>query len=276
MRCRTLVMVVAAVGLGLGCAASVYGDPITYETQARSVSASSSTTGFARGGTAESPTTLQQNQSQQANGFGDFDGSASATSAFGPNSPMSTASSQQQSSLNANGFSASGSVTANSSLATQVGPASSSASTAFHITFDVSQPESYTFNVNLNSSVDPAVPGNTSASIRFTNAQGDNVFAPLTTVNLPAVQIQGTLAAGVYSLAMDAQAASNDQSTNFVNYNFSLLDGSGSPTLLDGNSGAPAVPLPPAASATLAMLASLAAIGYVRRRYRGWVRLAMV
>lgn len=280
MQCRKLGTIVVAGGLALGFAACVYGDPvpITYETQSRSVSAATAVTGFARGGTSPSPTTLQQSQSQQANDFGDFDGNVAATSTFGSASPMATSSALQQSSLNINGFSVSGNVRADSNLGTEVGPASSSANTAFNISFDVPQAESYTFDVNLNGTVDPAGPGNTSASIRFTNAKGVNVFSPLTTVNLPSVQIQGTLAAGVYSMVMDAQAISNDESGNFVNYSFSLLAGSGSPTLLSGNpnSGTAAVPLPPAASATLAMLASLAAGGFVRRRYRGWVRLAMV
>ncbi len=276
MSSRKLCVMAAAGGLALGFAASAYGDPITYQTQSRSVSATSMATGFARGGTSPSSTTLQQNQSQQANDFGAFDGNVTATSTFGPASPMATSSAVQQSSLNATGFSVSGSVGANSDLGAELGPVGAAASTAFNITFDVTQAEPYSFDMNLKGAVDPAAPGNTSARLSLTNAQGGNVFAPITTVNLSDAQFQGTLAAGVYSLAMTAQAASNDQSTNSVDYAFSLAAGSSALLGADVNLDANIVPLPSAASAALAMMACLAAGGFVRRRYRDWVRLAMV
>ncbi len=122
---------------------------------------------------------------------------------------------------------------------------------------------------NLNGSNDPAIPGNTSALIRLTDNAGNDLFTPISTVNLVNFQTQGTLAAGVYSLAFDAQATSNDESANFVNYNFSLAAGDNPLTLLNGvadPTGPVAVPLPAAAPMTLLMLASLGLAGHLRSR----------
>jgi len=234
--------------------------------------------GLTRGGTNTTPKTDTQSQSQQANGFGVFDGNASVTSTLGPDSALATASASQQSSLNVNEIDASGSVRADSALGLGVGPASSSATTVFHITFDVAQSEAYAFTANLNGSNDPAVPGNSSASIHLTDALGDNVFAPITTVNLINFQTQGTLAAGVYKLTLDAQATSNDQSANFVNYSVALAAGDNPVSLLNGVANpvsTPAVPLPAAAPITLLMLASMGLAGYVRSRFRARVRHSM-
>jgi hypothetical protein len=265
----------------LGFVPCVYGStvPITYETQSRSVSANSSATGFSRAGTSLAPMTDQQSQSQMANGLGDFNGNVGVTSTLGPGNTMATGSAVQQSSLTASAFSATGAVRADSTLGTGAGPANSSASTVFHVTFDVQQAESYAFSANLNGSLDPVAPGNTSASIQLMDAAGDNLFAPISTVNLLNFQSQGTLAAGVYSLILDAQATSDDQNSNFVNYSVALSAG-GDPTLLGAevaqNPGTASVPLPPAASATLLMLAGLGVVSYVRRRYSGWVRFSLM
>jgi hypothetical protein len=271
MRCWKLSVVAAAGGLGF--VPFVHADAITYETQTRVVSVKSLAEGFARGGTSMSPTTEHQSQSQSAGSFGDFNGDVSVTSTFGPGSPMATSSAQQTSSLGSTGFSASGRVSANSSLATELGPANSSGSTSFHITFDVAQAVSYTFSANLNSSVDPAAPGNTDAIIRLTGAHGVNVFTPITTVNLVDFQSQGTLAAGRYTLAMNASATSNDETDEFVNYSFSLADG---PVVLQNGPSLAPVPLPAAAPMTVTTLTVLAIGGLVRRRYRGWVRTTML
>jgi hypothetical protein len=269
--------VVAASGLMMGCVSSAFGTsvPITYETQARSVSTNSTATGFTRGGTNTTPTTDTQNQTQQANGFGIFSGNASVTSALGPDSAMATASGSQQSSLNVNEIDASGAVRADSNLGLGIGPSNASASTSFHVTFNVAQSEAYAFSANLNGSNDPAVPGNTSASIRLTDNAGNDLFSPISTVNLVNFQTQGTLAAGVYSLVFDAQATSNDESANFVNYSFSLAAGDNPLTLLNGvadPTGPVAVPLPAAAPVTLLMLASLGVAGHLRSRSKQRVR----
>jgi hypothetical protein len=271
MRSRKLGWIIVAGGLTLGFISSALGSPvpITYETQSRSVSANSLASGFTRGGTNTTPTTDTQNQSQQANGMGLFAGNASVTSALGPSSAMATAMSAQQSSLNANEIDASGSVRADSNLGLGTGPANSSATTSFHVTFDVAQSEAYAFSANLNGSNDPAVPGNTSASIELMDSLGNNLFSPISTVNLINFQTQGTLAAGVYSLKFDAQATSNDESANFVNYNFTLTAGDNPLSLLNGvanPTGPAAVPLPAAAPMTLLMLASLGLAGYFRSR----------
>jgi hypothetical protein len=241
---------------------------MTYDTQVRSVSVNSMATGFTRGGTNTAPTTDTQNQSQQANGFGIFGGNTSVTSALGPGSAMATAMASQQSTLGLNELSASGSVRADSSLGLGTGPSNSSAATSFHVTFEVSQAESYAFTANLNSSNDPAIPGNTSAGIQLTDNAGNNLFAPISTVNLVDFQTQGTLAAGVYNLTFDAQAVSNDESANFVNYSLSLSAGDGL-TQLDGVATGPvAVPLPAAAPMTALMLAGLGLAGYLRSRLK--------
>ncbi|MGD0540264.1 MAG: hypothetical protein ABSB33_01975 [Tepidisphaeraceae bacterium] len=278
MKCRKLGWIVVVGGLTLGCISSAYGTsvPIAYEAQDRSVSANSTASGFFRGGTDTTPMTDTQSQSQQANGMGGFAGNAAVTSTLGPGSPLATASAVQQSSLNVNEIDAAGSVRANSNLGLSIGPANSSATTAFHITFDVAQAQAYAFSANLNGSNDPAVPGNTSASIQLTDASGNNLFAPITTVNLVNFQTQGTLAAGVYNLTLDAQATSNDQSDNFVNYSLSLATGDNPLTLLNGVANpisvAPAVPLPPAAPITLLMLAGMGLAGYLQCRARERLR----
>src|ERR1700689_4761231 len=139
MRSRKLGWIVVAGGVALGCISTAYGSavPIAYETQDRSVSANSMASGLTRGGTNTTPTTDTQSQSQQANGFGVFGGNASVTPTLGPDSALATASASQQSSLNVNEIDASGAVRADSALGLGVGPASSSATTVFHITFDV-------------------------------------------------------------------------------------------------------------------------------------------
>jgi hypothetical protein len=273
MQSRKVGWIVAAGGLMLGCVPSALGAsvPIAYQTQSRSVSANSTATGFARGGTNTTPTTDTQNQSQQANGFGIFSGNASVTSAMGPGSPMATASGSQQSSLNINEIDASGAVRADSSLGLGAGPSNSSSATSFHITFNVAQAEGFAFTTNLNGSNDPAIPGNTSASIQLTDSLGNNVFAPISTVNLINFQTQGTLAAGLYNLTFDAQATSNDESNNFVNYSFALAAGDNPLQLLGATAiptGPVAVPLPAAAPMTLSVLAGLGFAGYLRSRAR--------
>jgi hypothetical protein len=271
MRSRKLGWIVVTGGLVLGCISSAYGSavPITYETQDRSVSANSMASGLSRGGTSTTPITDTQSQSQTANGNGDFNGNAAVSSTLGPDSAFATASASQKSSLNANEIDASGAVRADSNLGLGIGPANSSAVTAFHITFDVAQSQTYAFTANMNGSLDPVVPGNTSASIQLTDALGNNLFAPTNGVDVD-FQTKGTLAAGVYKLILDAQATSNDEDNNFVNYSLSLTTGDNGPTLLGGDpgSGTQAVPLPSAAPITLLMLASMGIAGYLRLRFK--------
>jgi hypothetical protein len=237
---------------------------ISYVTQTRSVSASSSATGVARGGTDTTPTTNNQSQSQQAGGFGDFNGGAMASSAIGPLSASASASASQVSSLTPTGFNASGSVRANTSFGDD-GPATGTAITAFHISFDVQQAEAFTFTTTLNSSGDLASPGNTTTSIHFTDNSGNNVIAPIETVNLNAFQTTGTVGPGVYSVTLDAEALSNDESSNFINYDLGLSV-PGSVQVTGGPVVGAVAPLPSAAKSAVLMLLGLAAMGWLKRR----------
>jgi hypothetical protein len=70
---------------------------------------------------------------------------------------------------------------------------------------------------------------------------------------------------------LDAQAISDDQSNNFVNYSLALSTSDAPLTLSNGGvtpiaAGPVAVPLPAAAPSALLMLAGLGLAGYVRSR----------
>ncbi|MGD0769805.1 MAG: hypothetical protein ABSB42_16600 [Tepidisphaeraceae bacterium] len=265
MRSGKANLKLTAGGLALAVAAGAAEGsavPISYVVQSRSVSASASATGFTRGGTSLSPTTSQQTLSQQSGGFGDFAGNVGASSTLGPQSAQATAAAVQNSSLGGTGFSASGFVQTESFLGTS-GPASASGNSVFDVTFNVSQEQGYTFIANLSGTA-----GATAASIRLTDVSGNNVFAPITTVNLKGFQTQGILQAGTYSLALDATASSIGDGGNSVSYSISLADGAvGTPS--DGIATSTAVPLPPAWLDTVAMLGGLGLISLARRRALG-------
>jgi hypothetical protein len=263
----------AAMGLWAGSSALASQAPISYVTQDRSVSATSSATGVARGGTGAAPITDNQNQSQQAGGFGTFAGAASVESNLGPDNAIATASAMQNSSLGGTGFSASGAVRADSFWDVG-GPASGSSSSTFHITFNVAQAEAYTLSASLNSSLDFASIGADTVKISLTDSGGNNLFSPITSINAPSVQIQGILDPGLYSFALDAATFSNDQSDNFVNYSVTLDDGPITSNIVNLNPSA--VPLPAAWMDSLVMLATLAAIGIVKRRVPKLVRASVI
>ena len=169
---------------------------ISYLNQNRSVSANSSATGVPRGGTSSMPITDQQSESQQASGLGVFTGMAAASSTIGLQSATSSAS--QTSTLGDYGFSACGSVIADSGLGSG-GAANSSSSSVFDITFSVAQTESYTFDASLDS---PGDPGNPTAAtwraLRWTKKAGKNVFAPITSVNVSDYGDIGDIQTGNY------------------------------------------------------------------------------
>jgi hypothetical protein len=247
---------------------------VSYVSQNRSVSANASATGVARGGTSSMPITDQQNESQQATGLGVFSGMAAASSAIGLQSATSSAS--QTSTLGDNGFSASGSVIADSVLGAG-GPANSSASSVFDVTFTVSQTELFNFAASLDSPGDPGNPTAGLANITLTKKGGKNIFAPITSVNVSDMEISGTFKPGTYSLAMDVMASSGDENKDFVNYDISLTDsvilnntgatqGSGD----TGATGPSPVPLPSSGVMSLAMLAALGAADWLRRQWRAW------
>jgi hypothetical protein len=238
------------------------------------VSASSSATGFPRGGTNATPVTDQQNHSQQANGFGDFSGSAAADSTIGPQSASATASASQTSSLAASGFSASGSIVADTVFGLD-GPASATTASLFQISFSVAQAETFTFTADLTGANDLAEPGATSALIQLTDASGNNLFSPISSVNVSNDSFSGTLDAGTYSFDLSVKAASDDESKNFVNYNVALTDGAQDPSGTGVTSGT-AVPLPSSGVMALVMLSGLAVIETARRRLPAWIRVSMI
>jgi hypothetical protein len=272
MRNGKVKLVCAGVVAGLWLAGVAEGSAvgISYVAQNRSVSASSSATGLIRGGTSDAPVTENQDQSQQANGFGGFAGSVSASTNLGPQSAQASASATQNSTLGPTSFSASGAVRADS-FSEFNGPVQGSASTVFHITFDVAQTETYAFSASLNSSSDFEIPTSDSVKIELTNSSGSNLFAPITSINLSNFQVNGLLAPGTYVLALDIAATSADQSDNFVNYNVSLVDGP-----VNGVTNLPTapspVPLPSALTDSLAMLAGLGIVGLAKNRIARWVR----
>src|SRR5277367_547942 len=94
-RSASLVVLGGMAALAMGAEARGSAVPFSYTAQDRSVSASSSATGFARGGTSSAPVTHQQSESLQANGFGDFNGSAAVDSSIGPQSAGASASAVQ-------------------------------------------------------------------------------------------------------------------------------------------------------------------------------------
>jgi hypothetical protein len=264
-----------AASFALAAAANAAVVPITYQSQDRSVSVTSSATGFPRGGTSTTPQTDNQNQSQQAPDLNNFNGNAAVSSTEGLQTASATAS--QQSTLGPNGFAATGSVLADSNLGGGQ-PASATSASLFQISFNVNQAESYTLNASLSSDGDPADPAANQASIALTNAAGQDPFAPITSVKAGNVQIQGTLAPGAYEFTLSAQAMSNDANQNFVNYGVSLADGPAPISGIGSNSGpgginqGPApVPLPSSGMISLTMLAALAAADWLRRKRRAWL-----
>ena len=150
------------------------------------------------------------------------------------------------------------------------GPASGSASSVFHVTFDVAQAESYKFTASLNSSNDFAIPTSDQVNIQLTNG-GSNIFAPITAISVSGLELKGTLNPGTYVFAMDVSAASTDQSDNFVNYSVALADGN-----VAAGPVSNAVPLPSALTESLVMLGGLGIATMVRRRTPAWARASMV
>jgi hypothetical protein len=273
-----LIVLAGMAVLTIGVEARGSAVPISYTAQDRSVSASSSATGFPRGGTNPAPVTNQQSESQQASGDGDFSGNVAAQSSVGPQSAGASSSAVQQSSLDDTGFSASGSVTADSVFGTD-GPANSSGSSIFQITFNVAQAEAYVFTANLTSITDPGEPGATTASITLTKAKGakNNIITPITSVSLSNYTVDGTLKPGNYTFTLDTQATSNDENFDSVNYSISLVDGSAdtsagglAPAPVGG--GSSAVPLPSSGLNAAAMLSVLGIAGLARR----WIRASML
>jgi hypothetical protein len=199
----------------------------------------------------------------------DFNGSVTADSDIGPQSAAANATASQTSSLGDTGFSASGSVVADSVFGTD-GPANSAGGSVFHITFNVAQAESYVFSADLTGSKDLSELGATSSLIQLMDGAGNNIFAPITSVNLSGFTLAGTLDPGTYSLALDVKATSDDESKNFVNYSVSFADGPETPT---GSTGgvivSNPVPLPSSGLGAIVMLSCLGAYGLVRRRLPG-------
>jgi hypothetical protein len=267
-----LMCVAGAAGLWLGGVAEGSQVAISYELQNRSVSATSSATGFARGGTEGTPVTDKDNHSQQSSGFGAFGGAVSATSDLGPQSANADASASQSSTLGTSGFNASGTVQADSFINTG-GPASASAASVFHITFDVTQAESYTFTASLNSSKDFEITNSDQVDIKLTDGGGNNVFSPITAISLSDFKLNGTLNPGTYAFSLDASAASADQSNNFVNYNIAMSAGAPS---VEAGPVSNAVPLPPAATNSLVMLGGLGLAVIVKRRFASWIEKTMI
>jgi hypothetical protein len=273
----SLIVLAGVAVLAIGVEARGSAVPISYTAQDRSVSASSSATGFPRGGTNPSPVTNQQSESQQASGDGDFSGNVAAQSSVGPQSAGASSSAVQQSTLGDTGFSASGSVTADSVFGTD-GPANSSGSSMFQITFNVAQAEAYVFTANLTAITDPGEPGATMASIKLTKAKGGkNIITPITSVSLSNYTVDGTLKPGNYTFTLDTQAASNDQNFDSVNYSISLVDGSagtsnGGLAPVAGVGSSSAVPLPSSGLTAAVMLSVLGIAGLMRR----WIRASML
>lgn len=257
------------LGVGWAGRAGAAAVAITYGPEDRSVSASSSATGFARGGTSSTATTNNQDQSQQTSAVGDFNGNVAAASIIGSQSAQATGSASQTSSLGASGFSASGEVIADSSFGLD-GPAHSTGKSVFDITFNVPQAESYVFTASLDGTTDPTVPGATSASIALMDGSGKDIFAPISVVSVSGLTFQGTLNPGAYSMAMDVNASSKDEARNFVNYDIALT---GEPIQISNGTAAP---LPSSGIMALAMLSGLGLAGFLRRRIPGWVRMTMV
>ena len=180
MGCRKLGVIVVVGGLGLALAGSAYADAITYDTQIRSVTAHVDGHGFCAGGHeygVVDPGAEPIAASERFWGFRrERDGHIHVRSGKSDGDIVGVAAILverqwiQRQRQRARGF--------RPRRGSRSGQ--SAANTAFDIRFDVSQAEPYTFDMNLNSTVDPAVPGNTSASISLTNAQGVNVFAPIT------------------------------------------------------------------------------------------------
>ena len=259
------IVLVGMAALVMGAEARGSAVPISYTAQDRSVSASSSTTGFARGGTSSAPVSHQQSESQQANGFGEFNGNVAAASSIGPQSAGASAAAMQQSTLGNTGFSASGSVMADSVLGTG-GPANSIGSSVFQITFDVSQVESYVFTANLSAAdLDAAT-----ASISLTRTKsGRNIFTPITSVSLSDYTIDGILAPGHYSFKLDTQVTSEDAKDDSINYSISLADGPVTSAVEGITQGCPsAVPLPSSGLTASVMLCAAGMVGLLRRRIR--------
>ncbi len=274
-RNASLIVLVGLAVPAMGVEARGSAVPFSYTVQDRSVSASSSTTGFARGGTSSVPVTDPQSKSEQATGFGNFNGNVAVESSLGPQSAGASASAIQQSTLGGTGFSASGAVMADSVLGTG-GPANSTGNSVFQITFDVSQAESFAFSANLIAMTNSAAPNAATTSISLANVKtGQSIINPFSAVSLSDYTVDGTLAAGTYSFKLDSQATSENGNDDSVNYSVSLADGpvaSSAEEIGPGNNPSP-VPLPSSGLTALVMLGAWGAVGLVRRRYRGFARM---
>jgi hypothetical protein len=243
-----------------------------YLSQDRSVSANSSATGYARGGTSSAPVTDNQGETQTAGNMGDFTGTTAANSTLGPQGASAAASAVQNSSLTTTGFTDSGAISSDTAFGTG-GPANSSSSSVFQVSFKVAHAESFTLTANLGASTDPAEANATLSTISLTNKAGKSVFTPITSVKLSDYVLTGALKPGTYDFIMDASTISNDANFNMINYSVSLDDGpvTGSDTPAAGS----AVPLPSSALTALTMLTALAGAGLIRRRLPGWIKTSM-
>jgi hypothetical protein len=271
MRVGKVKSACVAVAAGLWLAGVAEGSQISYVVQNRSVSASSSASGFARGGTEGTPVTDKDSHSQQASGFGAFGGTASASSDLGPQSASASASASQNSTLGPSGFAASGSVMADS-FVNVGGPASASAASVFHITFDVTQTENYSFTASLNSSKDFEITSSDQVNIRLTSG-GSNAFSPITAISLSDFKLNGVLNPGEYVFALDTSAASADQSNNFVNYSVAL---STSDPNISAGPVSNAVPLPSSATESLIMLGGLGVVAVIKRRTMSGIEKSLI
>jgi hypothetical protein len=246
-----------AVTLGAGAVAHGTSVPISYALQNRSVSAGAVVSGAPRGGTGTVANTIQQNQSQQARGLGDFLGSASATASLGAESANSSASAMQNSALGGTGFADSGFVQSSSILGTGISDSGSSAS-VFEVTFKVSQAEGYTFTANLSGE------GSAIGHISLRNGEGADVFTPIATDNLDGFKVQGVLGAGTYSMIVDANAMTIGDESGKVNFSAALADGAvASPSVAPQSQ---AVPAPPAWMSSAVMLGVMGMVAVGRKR----------
>ncbi len=213
--------------------------------------------GRARGGTGTVGKTVEQNQSQQAGGLGDFLGSASATASLGAESANSSASALQNSALGGTGFADSGFVQSSSILGTGISDSGSSSS-VFEVTFKVSEAEGYTFTANLSGE------GSAIGHISLTNGDGANVFTPIATDNLDGFKVQGVLGAGTYSVLVDANALTIGDESGKVNFSAALADGAVAEPSVAPQSQA--VPAPPAWMNSGVMLGVMGLVAVGRKR----------
>ncbi|MDP9172247.1 MAG: hypothetical protein M3O30_00075 [Planctomycetota bacterium] len=263
MRIPTLGRATAvSIGLILGSAAPMAwaaGASITYLDQIRSVSADANASDF-------SGTPDHHNDQMQAPGFDPFDGFTTETALVGAagSGPTSTATGDQQSTLGPSGMTMQGHVQADSTFHAN-GSGSAVAESLFAVDFSIGQTSDFVLRVDLNSAPDLVVPGNSSISIELKDSKGNSLVGPVQDLNVSNFQKTAALSPGKYALIVIAQAKSNDESFNFINYTVGLSTTNdvvstplpGEPT---------AVPLPPALFTAGSLLVGLGMVARVRRR----------